>query len=146
MSGESLKVQLEWQGGKRIQVSARGNRIAVDQIYEDGREGMGFRPTELLLGALGACTMGTLLGFCENMKIPVESFSIEVEGKREKAPERVGEVRLSLVLSGDVPEERIETLRRVAKGCRVHYTMTHPPNIVLDLALNERVASKNKND
>lgn len=137
MSGDSLKVQLEWEGGKRIRVNARGNRIAVDQIYEDGREGMGFRPTELLLGALGACTMGTLLEFCKNMGIPLESFSIEVEGKREKSPERIGEVRLSLVLSGEVPEERVETLRRVAKGCRVHYTMTHPPRIELEMRVAE---------
>ena len=137
MSGENLKVQLEWQGGKRIHVNARGNRIVVDQIYEDGREGMGFRPTELLLSALGACTMGTLLEFCKNMSIPLESFSIELEGKREKAPERVGEIRISLALSGDVPEERIETLRRVAKGCRVHYTMTHPPKIELEMRVAE---------
>jgi uncharacterized OsmC-like protein len=133
MGGDSLKVQLEWESGKRIRVNARGNRIVVDQIYEDGREGTGFRPTELLLGALGACTMGTLLEFCRNVGIPLESFSIEVEGKREKAPERIGEVRLTLVLSGEVPEERVETLRRVAKGCRVHYTMTHPPRIGLEM-------------
>ena len=140
MSGENLKVQLEWQGGKRIHVNARGNRIVVDQIYEDGREGMGFRPTELLLSALGACTMGTLLEFCKNMSIPLESFSIELEGKREKAPERVGEIRISLALSGDVPEERIETLRRVAKGCRVHYTMTHPPKIDLTVQVTQAKA------
>lgn len=137
MSGDSLKVRLEWEGGKRIRVDARGNRIAVDQIYEDGREGMGFRPTELLLGALGACTMGTLLEFCKNMGIPLESFSIEVEGKREKNPERVGEVRLTLVLSGEVPGERVETLRRVAEGCRVHHTMTHPPRIELEMRVAE---------
>jgi putative redox protein len=144
MSENQLKVQLEWQGDKRIHVNARGNRIVVDQIYADGREGMGFRPTELLLSALGACTMGTLIGFCQNMKIPVESFSIEVEGTRAKAPERVSAIHLSLVLSGDVPEDRIETLRRVANGCRVHYTMTHPPDISLDLKVSERTAARNK--
>ncbi|MBI3127371.1 MAG: OsmC family protein [Candidatus Tectomicrobia bacterium] len=134
MSDNTLKVQVEWRGGKRIHVEARGNRLVVDEAKEGGD---GFRPTELLLGALGACTMGTLLNFCKNMDIPVESFTIDLEGKRETAPERVGEIRLSLVLAGQVPEDRLETLRRVAKGCRVHYTMTHPPRIELELRAAE---------
>lgn len=134
MSGDNLKVHVEWQGGKRIHVEARGNRIVVDEAKEGGD---GFRPTELLLGALGACTMGTLLNFCQNMDIPIESFSIDLQGKREKAPERVGEIRISLVLAGEVPEDRVETLRRVAKGCRIHYTMTHPPKIELEMQVAE---------
>ncbi len=84
MSGNILKVNLEWLDGRKIKASARGSHLTVDQIYEDGREGMGFRPTELYLSALGACTMGTLLTFCQNMNIPIENFSVEVEGKREK--------------------------------------------------------------
>ncbi|MEK6709191.1 MAG: OsmC family protein [Nitrospinota bacterium] len=138
--GDILKVQVEWQGAKRIQVSARGNKLVVDQVYADGREGMGFRPTELLLAALGSCTLGTLLEFCKNMGIPLESCTVEVEGKREKAPERIGEVRVVLALAGEVPEERIETLRRVAKGCRVHYTLTHPPKIELKMQLTQAKA------
>ena len=138
MSEKYLAVSLGWVEGKKIQASARGNHLLVDRIYEDGREGMGFRPTELYLCALGACTMGTVLEFCGNMKIPIESFSIEVEGKREHKPERISEVQISLELVGDIPEERLDTLKRVAKGCRVHYTMTHPPKIELDLRVAER--------
>jgi uncharacterized OsmC-like protein len=139
MSESNLKVKVQWLEGKRIEVSARGNRLIVDQVYAGGREGMGFRPTELLLSALGACTMGTLLAFCENTSIPIESFVIGLEGKREPGPERVSEIRISLQLAGGIPEERLDTLKRVAKGCRIHYTMTHPPKIELDLKVSERV-------
>ncbi len=55
MSKNVLSVDLNWLGeGKRIQASARGNQLTVDRIYEDGRDGMGFRPTELILSGLGA--------------------------------------------------------------------------------------------
>ena len=55
MSGNILSVDLTWmKKGKRIQASARGNQLTVDRIYEDGRDGMGFRPTELILSGLGA--------------------------------------------------------------------------------------------
>jgi uncharacterized OsmC-like protein len=55
MSGNVLTVDLDWQlEGKRLKASARGNELVVDRIYEDGREGQGFRPTELILSGLGA--------------------------------------------------------------------------------------------
>lgn len=139
MGDGKLQVNVRWLDGKRLEVSARGNRIIVDQVYADGREEMGFRPTELLLGALGACTMGTVLTFCNNMKIPVESFEIGVEGKRDTAPERISEIQVSLSVAGDIPEERLDTLKRVAKGCRIHYTITHPPKIELELKAGKKV-------
>lgn len=139
MGDGTLQVDVRWLDGKRIEVSGRGNRLIVDQVYADGGEGMGFRPTELLLGALGACTMGTVLTFCENMDIPLESFAISVEGKRETAPERVSEIQISLHLAGDIPGGRLDTLKRVAKGCRIHHTITHPPKIGVELKTGEKV-------
>ena len=136
MSGDVLTVQVDWQEGKRIEVAARGSRLVVDKLYADGREGMGFRPTELILSGIGACTMGTLLNFCENMKIPVEKFSVSVEGVRGTKPERIAEIRLRIEMTGDISEERRETLLRVAKGCRVHYTLTHAPEIHIDLQVS----------
>lgn len=133
MTDSASKVAVRWLEGKRIEVSSRGNRLIVDQVYEDGREGGGFRPTELLLGALGACTIGTVLTFCGNMDIPVDSFAIDLEGERESAPDRIGEIRISMNLEGDIPTERLETLKRVAHGCRIHHTLTRAPKISLEL-------------
>jgi len=140
MSGNYLEVDVEWQEGARLRATARGTQLTVDKIHEDGRRGSGFRPTELILAGLGACTMGTLLTFCENMDIPVEKFAIRLRGKREHQPERMSEIHLALSLEGDISEDRIETLKRVAKGCRVHYTLTHPPRIEVDLEVTRRPA------
>lgn len=140
MSNGKLQVNVRRVAGKKLEVSARGNRLIVDQVYAEGADSPGFRPTELLLGALGACTMGTVLTFCENMKIPIDAFAIDVEGKRETAPERISEIQVSIRIDGDIPPERVETLKRVAHGCRVHYTITHQPKIGLDLKAGKKTA------
>ncbi len=54
MKGNTLTVDVKWKEGKRIEAAARGNKLTVDRIYEDGRVGMGFRPAELILSGLGA--------------------------------------------------------------------------------------------
>lgn len=137
MAEGASQVNVRWIEGKRLEVSAGGNSLIVDQIQADGTGSAGFRPTDLLLGALGACTMGTLLTFCNNMKIPLESFEIDVEGKRDTAPDRVSEIQVSLNVSGDIPADRLETLKRVAGGCRIHYTLKHSPKIEMKLKVGE---------
>ena len=144
MSENSLRVKLDWLGGRRVEATARGNRVVVDQIQGGDGEGKGFRPTELLLSALGSCMMGNILGFCENMEIPIERFSIGVEGVRMESPMRVSEIRVEIDLVGDVPPERVETLKRVARGCRIHNTLSNPPAIDLDLRVSEGAARAEK--
>lgn len=76
---------------------------------------------------------GNVLEFCQNMKIPLEGLSIRVEGTRSANPERISEIRAFIDISGDIPPERMETIKRVATGCRIHNTLTRPPRIEVDL-------------
>ncbi len=71
------------------------------------------------------------------MKIPVEGVSIRMEGTRSANPDRVSAIRAFINLSGDIPPERVETIKRVAKGCRIHNTLTRPPRIDVDLQLTD---------
>ncbi len=81
--------------------------------------------------------MGNILEFCQNMDIPLNRLSVQMEGKRESNPSRIGEISASIEIEGDIPEERVETLRRVVKGCRIHNTFTKPPKIGVNLTVNE---------
>ncbi len=80
---------------------------------------------------------GNVLEFCRNMKIPLEKLSIRMEGKRESNPDRVTEIRATMEILGEIPQERMETIIRVAKGCRIHNTLTRPPRIDVDLQLTD---------
>ena len=88
--------------------------------------------------------MGTVLEFCQNMDIPIEVFSVRVTGKRESNPSRISNFKASLHIEGDVPENRLETILRVAKGCRIHNTLSQSPKIEVDLAVNEANSTKSK--
>ncbi len=79
---------------------------------------------------------GNVLEFCRNMKIPLEKISIRMEGRREANPDRISEIRATMEISGEIPPERVETIKRVAKGCRIHNTLKRPPDISVDLNIS----------
>ena len=70
------------------------------------------------------------------MKIPVEGVSIRMEGTRSANPDRISEIRATMEISGEIPPERVETIKRVAKGCRIHNTLSRPPEISVDLKIS----------
>ncbi len=77
-----------------------------------------------------------VLEFCRNMKIPVEGVSIRMEGTRSANPDRISLIRAIIGLSGDIPPERVETIKRVAKRCRIHNTLSRSPEINVDLTIS----------
>lgn len=70
------------------------------------------------------------------MKIPLEKLSIRMEGRREANPDRISEIKATMEISGEIPPERVETIKRVAKGCRIHNTLTRSPKISVDLTIS----------
>jgi uncharacterized OsmC-like protein len=80
--------------------------------------------------------MGNVLEFCQNMGILIEKLSIRMEGDRETNPSRVAVIRASMSLDGDIPEGRVQTIFRVARGCRIHNTFAQPPKIDVRLIVN----------
>ena len=77
--------------------------------------------------------MGNVLEFSQNMNIPIERFSIRMEGTRASNPDRVSEIRAFIDITGEIPPERLETIKRVAKGCRIHNTLSRSPRIDVEL-------------
>lgn len=74
-----MRVEVDQIEGRRFRIRAREVEAIVDDTIESGGPGDGFRPTELLMGALGTCMAGTMLNFARNQNIPVRGISIIVE-------------------------------------------------------------------
>lgn len=109
---------------------ARDAVLAVDLLPEDGGPSDGFRSAELLLGALGACTAGTMRAFAVKQGIEgFEGIDIIVNGETAKAPERVASLRLEVQIKGDLSEADKERLLRVGSHCKVHNTLHNEPDI-----------------
>lgn len=82
--------------------------------------------------------LGNVLEFCQNMKISLDRLAVRMSGERAEGPSRIAAISASIEIEGDVPEERLETLLRVAKGCRMHNTLTRPPKIDVDLTVGAK--------
>ena len=128
-----MQVRVEQIEGRRLVIEARGNRVIVDDTVEAGGPGDGFRPTELLLGALGSCMIGTMINFARGQDIAVGDITVELEEEAADKPARIDRIRATMTLDTDADDRRQETLRRVAGGCRIHNTLGTSPTIEFDL-------------
>lgn len=73
-----MRVTLDQVAGGHFIGKARESQLVIDKLPEQGGSVEGFRPTELLLLALGSCMMGTLWTFAENQGIPVQGIHLDL--------------------------------------------------------------------
>lgn len=127
-----MKVTVERVAGRRFSVNARGVETIVDDTVEQGGPGDGFRPTELVMGALGACMMGTMINFARNQGITIGEVTVDLEDEVAEHPERMGVITIRMVVETDATERQLASLQRVASACKVHNTLERSPEIKLD--------------
>ncbi|HSC81836.1 MAG TPA: OsmC family protein [Chitinolyticbacter sp.] len=134
-----------------VTVSAADNgylRIqARDAVTHMGRAPAGsdaadaFRAGELLLGALAACTAGTVRGYARNHGIALADVRIEATGIEVAAPSRIAEIHLDIVLEGELDDGQRQRLLAAARACKLHRTLTQGPQITLGLASQSAAAA-----
>ncbi len=127
-----MEIELHQVEGRRFVIRARGNEVIVDDTIEAGGPGDGFRPTELLLGALAACMAGTMTNFANDQDIAVDGITVSVSDQVEKAPTRIGGIDVSMVVHSDADERQAASLERVASACKIHNTLKRSPRIDFD--------------
>jgi uncharacterized OsmC-like protein len=104
-----------------------------DEPVDSGGDGLGPNPYELLLAALGHCTVLTILLYARRKGWGVDGVTVranhervvvteEIDGEliRKKAERIVQEI----ALKGNLDEERRARLIEIAGKCPVHRTMT----------------------
>ncbi|MFV2001220.1 MAG: OsmC family protein [Acidimicrobiia bacterium] len=126
-----MRVQIEQVKERRFRLSARGVETVVDDTIENGGPGDGFRPTELLLGALASCMAGTMLNFARNQEIPISGITVVVEDHVVSSPTRIAVIDVRMTVEGEIDERQTASLRRVAAACKIHNTLLSTPEIDL---------------
>jgi len=124
-----VRIEMEQVEGRRFKIKARGIDVIVDDTLEAGGPGDGFRPTELLMGALATCMAGTMLTFARNQEIPVGDISVVAEDERADHPDRVGRIIVEMDVTADCTDKQKASLQRVAAACTIHNTLERPPTI-----------------
>ena len=81
-----------------------GNTLSIDIPVEQGGDGKGFRPMQLLLAGLGGCSAVDVVSILKKQKQDIKGFSISVDGEREhgKEPSLWTDVQIIFDLTGEI--------------------------------------------
>lgn len=125
------KAVARWSGGKvKYEVeSGSGHKAFVDEppIFGDDE---GMRPTEMLLGALAACTGINAVLLLKKFHQPYRSIEVHAEGEQEKEwPRRFTKIEITFVIGweGKFDKEAVDQALDMAcnRYCPIHATLSH---------------------
>src|SRR5690606_30690707 len=99
-------------------------KVHIDGSPEIGGEGLGARPMELVLMALGSCSVLDLLSILKKQRQDVQHIEIEVSGNRTKTiPSVFTDIHINFLVTGNqINLEKAEKAAELAvkKYCSVH--------------------------
>jgi len=98
-------------------------KIHIDGSPEIGGEGLGVRPMELVLMALGSCSALDFVSILKKQRQQLDDLQIAVEGKRrEEIPHIFTAIHISFKLSGPIDPDKAAKAAELAvkKYCSVH--------------------------
>ncbi|MFN6037635.1 MAG: OsmC family protein [Bacteroidota bacterium] len=116
-----------------------GNKITIDT--SGGAEQKGFTPMELLLVGVGGCSAIDIVHILKKQRQEIESFSVEVEGEKEKVEDYSvwKHITLHYKLKGKIDPEKAERAAQLSheKYCSVSKAMRHESEIKFKVTVEE---------
>lgn len=98
-------------------------KVHIDGSEAIGGEEKGVRPMELVLMALGSCSVFDLSAILKKQRQDIEDIQVEVEGdRREEIPNIFTKIHISFFLKGTIDHEKAQKAAELAvkKYCSVH--------------------------
>lgn len=98
-------------------------KVHIDGSPDIGGEGLGTRPMELVLMALGSCSALDLVSILKKQRQQIDDIQIDVEGKRrDTIPNIFTGIHIMFYLKGDIDPAKAEKAAELAvkKYCSVH--------------------------
>ncbi|MEX0890988.1 MAG: OsmC family protein [Gemmatimonadota bacterium] len=144
MAGENTRgahrpIVVTHEGGVRFAADVRGHVVMTDQPAQGGGQDSAPMPLEMMGVALASCVALYVQKFCEVRGIAHAGMRVELDTFGARDPNRVGAYELRVVLPEAVPERYRDAIDRVARSCAVHNTLTHPPQVSVDVTAEEAV-------
>jgi uncharacterized OsmC-like protein len=85
------------------------------------------------MASLGSCIGSVLVTFSDRHEMDLEGMSIALDWHTADNPYRIGEIDVKISLPRPLSAEHRRMLEHVAGACLIHNTLTHPPDIEVDL-------------
>ncbi|MGV3509498.1 MAG: OsmC family protein [Sphingobacteriaceae bacterium] len=120
-----MKVELK-RVNDAVHFEAAGSesvKVHIDGSEAIGGQGLGVRPMELVLMALGSCSSFDLLSILKKQRQEVADASVSVEGERKDAvPAVFTKIHMTFNITGNVDAAKVEKAAELAvkKYCSVH--------------------------
>jgi putative redox protein len=121
--------------GYKTRIQSRNHVYYADEPEDAGGTNSGPMPTELLMGALGACIAITCRLYAERKEWPLEGVELALDYERFSAKDYEGyegeerfvhEIQKSIVFKGDLDDEQRARLLEIAGRCPVHRLLSTP--------------------
>jgi uncharacterized OsmC-like protein len=94
---------------------------------------MTYSPFHMLASGLATCVFSVMHSWASHAELPAERLAVEVGWSFAEHPHRVGRFVVTVRWPG-LPEARLTAAERAASLCAVHATLTHPPEIAVEIA------------
>ncbi len=120
-----MKIELNrLNNAVHFEASGSGNvKVHIDGSEAIGGQGLGVRPMELVLMALGSCSSLDLITILKKQRQEITDFSVEVDGeRREEIPTIFTKIHILFRLKGNIDEVKAQKAAELAvkKYCSVH--------------------------
>ena len=133
----------------QTEMKARNHTWIADEPADSGGNDSGPMPTEIVLGALGACAAITARLYAERKGWPLEGVEVTLDSERfnkgdypayNGEAELVHQIRQAMVFRGPLTDDQKKRLMEIAARCPVHKLLTNPVFIVDELIKEETPA------
>ncbi|MBC7679454.1 MAG: OsmC family protein, partial [Pseudorhodobacter sp.] len=91
-------------------------------------------PTELFVASLASCVAFYARRYLQRHDLRQDGLVVTAQATSGAKPSRVASMTITLTLPDGVPEDKRQALLAVASHCTVHNTLTHPPDVLVQLA------------
>ncbi len=122
---------VEWRHGRHFCAELASGRVMCDESELTGKQFPS--SAELLMASLGSCIGAVLVTFADRHEINLEEMTIELHWHLADNPHRIGEISVSVNIPHTLTAEQKLTLTNVAHSCLIHNTLTHKPEIAIEL-------------
>ena len=98
-------------------------KVQIDGSPDIGGLGLGARPMELVLMALGSCSSLDLVNILQKQRQVITGFSVDVDGqRRDEIPSIFTKIHMRFALKGEIDPQKAERAAELAvkKYCSVH--------------------------
>lgn len=120
-------------GGLAFSVSVRDHVVSTDQPSRAGGDDSAATPLELLSASLASCIALYVHKFCEANSLVTSGFAVEVKPLWKEEPGRIARFDVIVHVPDNVPAVHYSAIEDVARTCPVHNTLTHIPEITVQL-------------